>query len=208
MIDANGGHFRWLFNAQASLTSRGSRGRKTGAQGVSPCVDLDVFERSGIECQPQAERSDIDALTKCIERFDSNPIAIDFRISSEGLPAEFRMIHDVCPRVYRDAEKVRPVIAGIRIPSHILREGMKRRASKTLLIDIAQSAHRATVAGAQQMKIIGVVPERGQHRNGIEPGTVMVQLPFCSAAGRSAVKEIPEAAGVAVVAPVRDRRHI
>src|SRR4029079_607215 len=88
-------------------------------------VDFGALERSRIKGEPQSHRCDINALAKGIPRLHSNPVAIGFRVAAEGLPAEFRMIDDVSPRIHRYAEKVRTIIARIGIPSHVLRERVK-----------------------------------------------------------------------------------
>src|SRR5215468_3419238 len=132
-----------LFNTEARPRCRRSRGCKAGADGIGSDVDFDAVEHSGFEAQPEAKRRHINALTERIERLDSDPCAIGFYISAEGEPAELRVIDDVGRRIYGNPEKVRAVIAGIRIPAHILREGVKRRAREAIPVDVAEPAHRA-----------------------------------------------------------------
>src|SRR6516225_9873825 len=85
---------------------------------------------------------------------------------------------------------------------------MKRGARKTFLIDVAEPAHRAGITNAQEVEIFRIRSVGRKHRNRIETRAVVMQLPFGGASRRRAVKEIPEAAGAAVVAPIRNGWHI
>src|SRR5215471_9771139 len=145
--------FRGMFNTEAGTRCGRSRGGKAGADGIGSCVDLDAVEHSRFEAQPQAKRRHVNTLTECIERLDSDPSAIGLHISAEGEPAELRMINDVSRRIDGNPEKVRAVIAGIRIPAHILWEGMKRCAREAILIDVAEPTHRTGISDAQQVEV-------------------------------------------------------
>src|SRR5262252_2472599 len=114
------------------------------------------------------------------------------------------MLDDVSGGIGRYAKEVRPIIAGVRIPPHVLRKGMKCRTGKPFLIDIGQTAHRATISHAQQVEISRVVSKSRENRNCIQARAVMMNLSFRGSARRCAVEKIPEAASIAVITPARN----
>src|SRR5262245_49908666 len=124
---------------------------------MSSAVDLDTVKGTRIQSEPQSKRACVDALTKCVERLDPDPITLRPDITSERLPAKLGVLDHVRGRVRRNAEKVRTVITGVRIPSHVLWKRMKRGSGEAVLIDIAQATHGSSVSRPQQMKVLRAV---------------------------------------------------
>jgi hypothetical protein len=84
---------------------------------------------------------------------------------------------------------------------------MERRRREALLVDIGDPAHHAAISDAQQMQVPGVLAIGVEQRDGVERRAVMVDLALDPRIF-AAVEEVPIAAGIAVIAPARDRRVI
>ena len=85
---------------------------------------------------------------------------------------------------------------------------MKCGGSETIRVDVRERRHRARVAEAQQVEIIRMLTKLREQRNRIDARAVVMNLALKLTAGRGAVIEIPLAAGVAVVTPIRHERHV
>ena len=66
-------------------------------------------------------------------------------------------------------EEVGPIIPCKRIELEHVGEGMEGAGCEAILIDVCESAHRAAIAYAKQVKVVGMLAIGSQHRNGIEP---------------------------------------
>src|SRR5262249_28982200 len=84
---------------------------------------------------------------------------------------------------------------------------MKCYRRKALAVNVGKRAHCSAVPDAQQVSVVGMLPVMRKHRDRIEAGTVVMQLSL-DAAKLAAVQKIPVATSIAVVAPMRQRRHI
>src|SRR5688572_9409371 len=84
---------------------------------------------------------------------------------------------------------------------------MKRSRRKSFLIDVRQSTHCAAITNSQEILVVRMFSIVGQDRNRIQPRSVMVQLPL-DPSDLAAVEKVPITTCVAVVSPVRQRRHV
>src|SRR5262249_10672657 len=123
-------HLSGLLHMQSRVRRQTAPAGQSDAYGVRPRMDLDAIERPRIERQPETARRHINTLAEGIERLDSDPVTIGTQVAAEGLPAKLRMVDNVCAGVCRDTKKVRPVVAGVGVPAHVLWKGMKRRPGK------------------------------------------------------------------------------
>src|SRR5690348_10374111 len=114
------------------------------------------------------------------------------------------MMNDVRRRVQGVAEEIRAVIAGIGIELEHVRESVKRGGGKPILINVRKRAHRAAIADAEKIEIIGMLAIFGKQWNRVDARAVMVKLPLETLDFRG-IDEIPVAAGTAVIAPTRNR---
>ena len=105
------------------------------------------------------------------------------------------------------AVKAHAIVAAERIPFHHVWPGVERRRREPLLVDIGDPAHHPAISDAQQMQILGVLAIGVEQRHGVERRAIMVDLPLDPRIF-AAVEEVPIAAGIAVIAPARDRRII
>jgi hypothetical protein len=130
---------------------------KVHTHDVRSRVEFDAVKRSGIKLEPQPGGSYKNSPAEGIEWFEFDPVSIDADIAAEGLPTKLRVLDKVSGGIRRYTKEVRPIVAGVGIPPHVLRKRMECRAGKSFLIDIAQTAHRSTIPHAQQVKICRVI---------------------------------------------------
>src|SRR5690348_17903645 len=88
------------------------------------------------------------------------------------------MMDDVGRRVQRMAEEIRAVSAGIGDERQHVREGMKRGGGESILIDVRKRTHRAAIADAEKIEIIGMLAIFGKQWNRVDARAVMVKLPL------------------------------
>src|SRR5579884_18106 len=104
-------------------------------------------------------------------------------------------------------EEVRTIVSGVRIKLEHVGKGMKSTRGESVLIDVGESTHRATVADAQQIEIIRMLAIRSEYGNGVEPRAVVMKLSF-QARILARIEKVPESARATVVTPMRQRRHV
>ncbi len=59
-------------------------------------------------------------------------------------------------------KEVWPVVSGVGVVFHLVREGVERGGRKTFFIDVGQWTHHSAVSGAQQVQVVGVAAVLGQ----------------------------------------------
>ena len=74
------------------------------------------------------------------------------------------------------AKEVRPIVPGNRIVGQHVGKPWNAAESKAFLIDISQRSHGSPVAHSQEIKIVRMFAIFGQHRNGIEARSIVMQL--------------------------------
>src|SRR6185503_1454546 len=198
---------RWLLHAKSSIGCKSIRSRQRYSHNVGFSVDGDPFKRASVERQPQTKRRDVNAFAERIERLNVHPLPHNTNIPAERLPAELRMIDNVSSDIERVTKEVWSIVATVRVPFMRRWKRMECSGSKSFLVDVRQRAHRAAVTNAQEILIVRMFSIVRQNGNRIETRPVVMQLPL-DPSDLAAVEKVPVTTRVAVVTPVRQRRHV
>src|SRR6185312_10838337 len=101
-----------------------------------------------------------------------------------------------------EPKEVWTVIARICVPFQGRGKRVKGGRGEALSIDIRERRGSSAISDPQQIQVVGMATKLRQKWNGVQPGTVVVNLPL-DARELAAIEEVPISSGVAVVAPMR-----
>src|SRR4029077_6507921 len=101
-----------LLDPNARLGRESVLWRKCDSQLPSLLIPDKTLELTGIQCEPEGGRGEIEPGARSVFGFHRNLIARNRNVPTKTDPSEIRMVSDVSPGIPRVSEKVRPVIAG------------------------------------------------------------------------------------------------
>src|SRR4030095_916878 len=108
-------------DTKARIGPKSVRGREPHTHSVSPRVEFDAVERSGIKLEPQADRRNKNSAPESIKGFEFDPVSVNADIAAKGLPTELGVLNKISRGVCRHSKEVRPIVSGVRVPLHVVR---------------------------------------------------------------------------------------